>query len=289
MVYCGWWTTLDYKRCERPARLAVRGLPNARTRRDAAAAARLVEGDASLAGATADGLRAELAGDASLDGVDPQALYDLVGADRLPYRLALSTSRAASDGRFDALFVADDAPPATFPEPATTRRPWDTYGNHPLQAKLTRQLAPKLREALERRLPGYMVPSAFVMLESLPLTANGKIDRRALPDPDWFLPQRQGAYVEPRSATQQQLAAIWSDLLGVDPIGLGDDFFELGGHSLLATQVVSRIRDVFSVDLGLRQLFDTPTIEELAAAIDALAGGGDDAARAGGERESGEL
>jgi acyl carrier protein len=159
-----------------------------------------------------------------------------------------------------------------------------------LQAKLTRQLAPRLRESLAAGLPGYMVPSAFVMLEALPLTANGKVDRKALPDPEWFLSQRQGAYVAPRSATQQALAGIWCELLGIEQVGLADNFFDLGGHSLLAVQVVSRVRDRFGVELGIGQLFETPTTEELAACIDALAPDGDGrAADVRVPREVGEL
>jgi acyl carrier protein len=122
------------------------------------------------------------------------------------------------------------------------------------------------------------------------LTANGKVDRRALPDPEWFLSQRQDAYVEPRSEVQRTLASIWCELLGVDQVGLQDDFFNLGGHSLLAVQVVSRIRDRLGVELELRQLFEAPTIEELAQQIEPLPwlGKGEGSA-APGERERGHL
>jgi acyl carrier protein len=149
--------------------------------------------------------------------------------------------------------------------------PWSTYANHPLQAKMTRRMAPKLRDSLESSLPSYMVPSAFVMLESLPLTANGKVDRRALPKPEWYLTQRRGTYVEPGNDAQRRIAEIWARLLGADQVGISDNFFDLGGHSLLATQVVSRIREAFGVDLQLRQLFDMPTVRELAEHIEGLA------------------
>ena len=287
-----------------PEALGVRGVPNARTRADCAAAARL-RGDAA---GTVASLRAELAATSADAGVDPAALCALERT--LPYRVALSWARPSDDGRFDVLFTRSDASRRPrVPEPGGPRRPWEDYGNHPLQAKLTRQLAPKLRESLSETLPGYMVPSAFVMLESLPLTANGKVDRRALPEPDWYLTQRKGAYVAPRSETQLRLSGIWCELLGLEQVGLSDSFFDLGGHSLLATQVVSRVRAAFGVEIGLRQLFETPTIDELAAHIDALprpagavsappgAGaasapsgiGAGAAAAPSGERESGEL
>ena len=270
-----------------PAVLGVRGVPNARTRADCAAAARLWGDPAG----TVTSLRAELAAPQAAAGVDPAALCALERT--LPYRVALSWARPSEDGRFDALFVRRDVSRRPHvPEPGGPRRPWEDYGNHPLQAKLTRQLAPKLRESLSESLPGYMVPSAFVMLESLPLTANGKVDRRALPEPDWYLTQRKGAYVAPQSETQRRLSGIWCELLGLEQVGLSDSFFDLGGHSLLATQVVSRVRAAFGVEIGLRQLFETPTIEELAAHIDGLPrpeGIGAAAAPPGGERESGEL
>jgi amino acid adenylation domain-containing protein len=123
-----------------------------------------------------------------------------------------------------------------------------------------------LRQFLKRRLPDYMLPSAFVFMASLPLTANGKIDRRALPAPD--LTEQLGEnYVAPKTAIEQTLAQIWSDILGIERIGIRDNFFELGGHSLLATQLVSRVRAAFKSEIPLRSLFESPTIAELAACI----------------------
>ncbi|WP_437896085.1 amino acid adenylation domain-containing protein [Sorangium sp. So ce124] len=123
-----------------------------------------------------------------------------------------------------------------------------------------------LREALSRRLPEYMVPSAFVTLESLPLSPSGKVDRKALPAPDdGSDPQRPR--VAPRNALEEKLAAIWRDVLGVGSVGVHDSFFDLGGHSLLATQVASRLRDAFGVELPLRTLFERQSIAELAEAV----------------------
>lgn len=131
-----------------------------------------------------------------------------------------------------------------------------------------------LRAYLRDKLPDYMVPSAFMFLEKLPLTQNGKIDRKSLPAPDWSRDAIGLAYVAPRNETEQALAEMWGQILGVDQVGVEDNFFELGGHSLLATQVISRIREHFSVDLPLRRLFEEPTIAGLAALVDeALAAG----------------
>ncbi|WP_437182282.1 amino acid adenylation domain-containing protein [Pseudomonas vanderleydeniana] len=126
-----------------------------------------------------------------------------------------------------------------------------------------------LRDDLKLHLADYMVPAHLMLLPALPLTANGKLDRKALPAPDTALLQQ--AYVAPRSALEQQLAAIWSEVLKVERVGLGDNFFELGGHSLLATQVIARARQALGIDVELRSLFETRDL----AAFAASAGQGD--------------
>jgi amino acid adenylation domain-containing protein len=122
-----------------------------------------------------------------------------------------------------------------------------------------------LRERLRETLPGHMVPSAFVMLEKLPLNSNGKVDRKALPAPDATAYERGAGYVPPRTEREEILTEIWGQALRVERVGIYDHFFELGGHSLLATQVVARIREVFQAELPLRTLFDNPTIAALAS------------------------
>ncbi|WPB73717.1 non-ribosomal peptide synthase/polyketide synthase [Archangium violaceum] len=125
-----------------------------------------------------------------------------------------------------------------------------------------------LRTALKEQLPEYMVPSAFVSLPSLPLTGSGKVDRKALPAPDGVRPEDATAFVAPRSALEQQLAAMWSKLLGVERVGVHDNFFDLGGHSLLATQLISRLRATFEVELPLNELFENPTVATLATKVE---------------------
>ncbi|RKI38367.1 amino acid adenylation domain-containing protein [Corallococcus sp. AB004] len=121
----------------------------------------------------------------------------------------------------------------------------------------------ELRRALKSRLPEYMVPSAFVPLEALPLTSNGKVDRKALPDVSGARPASEHPYVEPRSDVEQKLALILAEILGVARVGIHDDFFELGGHSLLATRTISRIRSELGVELPLSALFENPSIARL--------------------------
>jgi amino acid adenylation domain-containing protein len=126
----------------------------------------------------------------------------------------------------------------------------------------------ELRNSLKERLPDYMIPSAFVYLDALPLTSHGKIDRRALPAPDAERPALAEAFIAPRTPTEKSLASIWTKLLGINRVGINDNYFELGGDSLLATQLVSQLRGVFEVELPLVNLFQYPTLAELATSIE---------------------
>ncbi len=130
------------------------------------------------------------------------------------------------------------------------------------------ELSPEaLQDHLRQLLPSFMMPSAFVILAQMPFTANDKIDRRALPAPESGV-GGSGAKVAPESETEMALAAIWGELMGLDELGVTDDFFALGGHSLLATQMISRMLARFSVKLGLAQIFEHPTVRDLARLID---------------------
>jgi amino acid adenylation domain-containing protein len=134
-------------------------------------------------------------------------------------------------------------------------------------------LAPSVRDLrgfLKERIPDYMIPSGYVFLHSLPLTANGKIDREALPAPDFAESELRDDYVAPRTATEKRIAEIWESVLHVKQVGIHDNFFDLGGHSLLATQVMSRLRETFNVEVRLRTLFEKPTLAGLAERVDTL-------------------
>src|SRR5262245_53331511 len=125
----------------------------------------------------------------------------------------------------------------------------------------------ELRSFLKQKLPVYMIPSVFVVLDALPLSPNGKVDRKALPAPDQSRPELEQGYQAPRTPMEERLAEIWREVLKLQRVGIRDNFFDLGGHSLLATQVISRVRAAFQTEVPLRTLFEKPRVAELANAI----------------------
>jgi amino acid adenylation domain-containing protein len=133
-----------------------------------------------------------------------------------------------------------------------------------------RPASEELRIFAAEQLPAYMIPTAWVLLDTLPRTPNGKIDQSALPDPSFDRPAQGGEFVAPRSSTERTIADILSSVLSVPEVGVHDDFFALGGHSLLAVQVISRVCDQLGVTLPLRAIFDAPSVMELAAEVDRL-------------------
>ncbi|HYG10078.1 MAG TPA: amino acid adenylation domain-containing protein, partial [Pyrinomonadaceae bacterium] len=136
-----------------------------------------------------------------------------------------------------------------------------------------------LRNHLRQSLPEYMLPSNFVMLDRLPLSANGKLNRNALPAPSHERPELESAFVSPRNAVEELLADVWGKVLDVERVGVHDDFFDLGGHSLLATQIISRTREAFHVEIPLRVLFESPTVAGMAESIEAALKGNADEER----------
>ena len=143
----------------------------------------------------------------------------------------------------------------------------DPRGDQRLVAYLVPAGAPpsagELRTRLGNRLPDFMVPSAFVVLDAFPLTSTGKLDRLALPAPDLAPVETANGYAAPRTDVERTVAAIWAEVFALDRVGIHDDFFALGGHSLLAGQIAARIRRAYAVDLSLGALFDAPTVAEL--------------------------
>jgi amino acid adenylation domain-containing protein len=128
----------------------------------------------------------------------------------------------------------------------------------------------ELRKFLADKLPDYMMPTKFVVLDALPLTPNGKVDLCVLPEPEQLRPNLESAFVAPSTSVEQQIADIWTQLLKLDTVGIHDNFFDLGGHSLLATQVISRLRQTFAIELPLQTLFQTPTVAQLSDYIETI-------------------
>ncbi|ADO68947.1 non-ribosomal peptide synthetase [Stigmatella aurantiaca] len=265
-------------------RIGLRGVRNARVEAALEALASLSEQASTRPGAFEKLRRRLLDRDAPLPthepepGIDPEALAQLAG--ELSFDVSLDWSRGGVDGSFDAVFTRR-APPGTSaavgsltgpialfgaaPEPVPAAR----HANDPLRERMERRLESDLRKRAQDQLPDYMVPASIMVIDAIPMTGNGKVDRRALPVP--AAPQGlETAYVEPRTGEEEILVSIFAELLGAERVGVHESFFDLGGHSLLATQVVSRARAVFGVDVPLRTLFDSPTVAGLAAAVQQL-------------------
>jgi acyl carrier protein len=142
------------------------------------------------------------------------------------------------------------------------------YGNDPLKGIYRRKLSKEFREYLQERVPEIMVPGDIVVMDDLPKTTSGKVDRRALPAPGVYQSKESAFFVAPQSPVEESLAGIWRELLGLDRVGVDDDFFVLGGHSLLATQLISRVRTIFDLEVSLQDFFMAPSIKKMAEVIE---------------------
>ena len=206
-------------------------------------------------------------------GVDPE---DLARAGEVRgYRVTLRLEPGAP-GQFSAIFTPEAVDPMipAADTPAVPIRAWTAYANAPLQARAAAGLLPSLRRHLAAKLPSFMIPAQLTVLNRLPLTPHGKLDRRALPGSTGADSRAGGRGRPAHTATQRAIAQLWEELLGVDGLTIDDEFFtELGGHSLLATQVVSRLRARYRIDLPLREIFEHPTVAALAAVVDAACEG----------------
>ncbi|MGB8508034.1 MAG: amino acid adenylation domain-containing protein, partial [Pyrinomonadaceae bacterium] len=255
-----------------PEVLRVAQVPNARVASDVKAAELLTRMDGTLA--VKDLLRA-LRG-AERAAVEPEEFWAL--AAQLSYDIEITWSGAGAVGCYDVIFkkripqegqeVTMRPSSALVPARTQARRrssltpAWRELANNPLQGKFANQLIPELRQFLQQKLPEYMVPAVFVMLDHLPLNANGKVNRRALPAP--LLPEASSSashlFV---NETERALASIWCAVLGLAAVGRSQNFFELGGDSILSIQLVARARQA-GFTLTARQLFELPTVAELA-------------------------
>ncbi|HEX8145220.1 MAG TPA: amino acid adenylation domain-containing protein, partial [Pyrinomonadaceae bacterium] len=251
---------------DEPPLLAVKNVPNLRLVRESRALELL---SASARPATVGELKELVAG--TNRAIAPASFWAI--GEELPYDVQVCWSEAGEAGSYDLLFrrrsvLAHNAGHVALPRKSLEPKPWAQYANNPLLDISTEQLIPKLRRRMKETLPDYMIPSAFVLMDALPLTTNGKVDRRQLPAPEQTRPEMEKAYVAPRNSTEEKLSAICAEALRLERVGVYDNFFELGGHSLLAIQVLSRVQKTFQIDLPLRAVFETPTIAGLAQKIE---------------------
>ncbi len=251
---------------DHPEVLGVAGIPDARVQRDVIASRILRSGNRP---ATVGALRRQLEGERPC-AVELEDIWSL--EKDLPYTIEVRWSKTGA-GLCDVLFrrcgnakSTKQAAKVTFPGENTVLGPLHVYSNDPLKPRLAEGLVGELRSWLQAKLPEYMVPAVYVQLEQMPLTANGKLDRKALPAPEADAYARQ-AYETPQGETEEMLAAIWSELLQAKRVGRRDNFFGLGGHSLQAVRVVTRIRQGLGVAMTVADLFAHPVLADLAGSL----------------------
>lgn len=258
-------TDLRRRLMERPAILAVTGIPNARLQSENLALAVLTH-DAGLQ--TVGDLTTALSLASREPGIEIEDLFTLAAS--LQYTLEVSWLSSGEDGSFDAVFQRrsqghiESSGVISFPGRTEQHRSWSTYGNNPLQGRLAERLVPELQHVLRAHLPASLVPASFLLLEVLPLLPGGKIDYRALPEPESGRPALSATYLSPRSELERTIASVWQEVLQIEKIGVQDNFFDLGGHSLLLLQVHSSLSRKLHVPLTVIDLFTYPTISALA-------------------------
>jgi amino acid adenylation domain-containing protein len=249
---------------DNPEALGITQVPNSRVQ----SAARILELLASEnPPADISHLRQALQETGGQPGIDPEEVWGL--GEKLHYGVSINWCRSGAKDCFDAVFTRHAAgAEAARNMLATTddieRRPWRLLANNPTHVKIARALVPELRSFLKDRLPDYMIPSAFMLVDGWPLTPNGKLDRNALPLPIQQTAEMEENFVAPCTPVQHALASIWSEVLGLERTGITDNFFELGGDSIHSIQVIARARQS-GIQLTPRDLFQHQTIEELAA------------------------
>jgi amino acid adenylation domain-containing protein/non-ribosomal peptide synthase protein (TIGR01720 family) len=244
---------------EKPAHLAISGIPNLRTAGAAWVRDQILFADGP---STADEIR-DAQHRQPAAGVNPEEIWQL-GAE-WGYEVRVCPSGSRQRGCFD--MVMDRAGQSRIDNlvlPGQQQAKGAALANDPVRGKLIATLIPMLRRHLEQRLPDYMVPSAFLCLDELPLSPNGKVDRKALPAPDGIRPDLESAFTPAQTATEETLSRIWAEVLRLEQVGIHDNFFELGGDSLLSIQIIARARQA-GLPLTPRQVFQHQTIAELAA------------------------
>jgi Phosphopantetheine attachment site/AMP-binding enzyme C-terminal domain len=205
-----------------------------------------------------------------MPGVEPEDLWDL----GVPYDVSLHWSQSGALDRFDAVFrhrTKASRSAVVAQAPCVAPRPWTAYVHQPRvrEPRLALELA--LQHCVRERLPDYMTPSAFVILDAMPRTPNGKIDRRSLPQPAQQRGENPATYTPPQTDVERVIAETWQRILQVDRVGTHDNFFDLGANSLLMVQAHSHLRACLNPNLSLVDLFRYPTVSALAAHLSVTA------------------
>src|SRR5262245_11205554 len=280
------WKVLEE---ERPERVCLRRVPNGR-----------LAGEMKLLGLLGSGtgegrveeLGRELNPNNGREGVNPEELWEL--GRKAGYRAEISWSGGGEIGCVDVMYEQEGGREqgaavvemAWVEEGVRAGEYW-RYANYPSRSEGVKEWKAELKSYVRERLPEYMVPVAIVELERLPLTANGKVDRKALPEPVMGEELDEGE--EARTAVEEIIAGIWAEVLRVERVGVKENFFELGGHSLAATRVVSRVREVLGAEVAVRAIFETPTVAGLAEAVEKARGMGVERSRIEAVGREGEL
>jgi SAM-dependent methyltransferase/acyl carrier protein len=254
----------------KPESLCVRGVPNGRLWQEM----RLLEllSSEDVAGSVVE-LKRELSEFKGSRGVDPDDIWEL--SEKVGYQAEICWSNGGGLGRFDVLFkqrgdkdVQATMAEITFGDEMEKTGGYGRYANNPAQMEVKSELTTELKRYLKQRVPDYMAPSVIMELRRMPLTSNGKLNRKALPAPMWEGDTHENEMQGNLSPVEEMLVGIWGELLKRSRIGVKENFFELGGHSLMATRVISRVRATFGVEMRLVDLFTSPTIESLAMLVE---------------------
>src|SRR5262245_12731193 len=280
------WKVLEE---ERPERVCLRRVPNGR-----------LAGEMKLLGLLGSGtgegrveeLGRELNPNNGREGVNPEELWEL--GRKAGYRAEISWSGGGEIGCVDVMYEQEGGREqgaavvemAWVEEGVRAGEYW-RYANYPSRSEGVKEWKAELKSYVRERLPEYMVPGVIVELKRLPLTANGKVDRKALPEPVMGEELDEGE--EARTAVEEIIAGIWAEMLRVERVGVNRNFFELGGHSLAATRVVSRVREVLGAEVAVRAIFETPTVAGLAEVVEKARGMGVERSRIEAVGREGEL
>lgn len=253
---------------EQPAALKITHVPNHRVAGEVAQWRSLQEADG-------DSMAVELkASSKTFAGVHPDEWRQAPAQSPVAkdYSVTLSWSPEDAIDCYDVCFrQKNESLPPLGSRPEVPHNDWvkqhAALANRPMEEKLAARLTPQLRAGLAKEVPQYMLPSAFVLMDELPKTIRGKIDREALPEPPSGRPAWATGYIAPQTDEQRLVAQIWEELLGFTPIGVADNFFDLGGYSMLAVRVMAEIESRSGVSIPLATLFEEPTVERLAAVL----------------------